>query len=227
MKILICGEQTGRLVQEFSNDPENYKDLIPHSATLEEIKKMSLEQIAMFPIMIFVFNTDEIIEMAKWINRKNPVCQLIFVGKDYSELSKVYETKHTYFMLMDHVTEELKKAIQCALRNYDSLCGEMLIPLYCKGVKHFILPEDILYAEVWGRILSIHTVQGGVYKTNSSLKKLCERLPSWFIRTHNSYVVNRKQVCSFVYPECILRNGERIPVSRHYRPVVDKKMERI
>lgn len=227
MKVLICGDQTEQLVQEIDTYDDGCSDLIPYPLTLEKVKTMSLEQLILFPIVIFVFNTDQVIETAKWINRMNPVCQLIFVGEDYGDLSRVYETKHTYFMLMDHVSVELKKAIRCALRNYDSICGDTLIPLYCKGIKHFILPEDIVYAEVWGRILSIHTVQGIVYKTNSSLKKFCERLPSWFIRTHNSYVVNKKQVFALDYPECILRNGERIPVSRHYRRVVDQRMEKV
>lgn len=224
MNVLICGEQTECLVMEFNNNPESYRDLSPHLVTLEEMKKMSFDELNLFPILIFVLNTSQVIETAKWVNQINPMCQLIFVSEAYTDLPRVYETKHTYFMLIDHVHEQLKKAIGCALHNYDSLCGESLIPLYCKGIKHFILPQDIVYAEVWGRILSIHTVQGKVYRTNSSLKKFLERLPSWFIRTHNSYVVNKKQVFSLAYPECILRNGDRIPVSRHYRQVVDQRM---
>lgn len=225
MKILICGDPSEQLAEEIKKLPEMCGEWAVQPVTPEELKRMLPEKLVLVPVMLLVLDTEREIELAKWINKVSPVCQLVFVGKDYQLLSRVYETKHAFFLTWDQVSMDIKRALQCALRNYDSLCGRALIPLYCKGVKHFILPEDIVYAEVLGRILSIHTIQGDIYKTNCSLKRFCEKLPSWFIRTHNSYVVNRRQVLSFTYPECILRNGEKIPVSRHYRSGVDRKLE--
>ncbi len=228
MKVLICGKQTDRLIQEFDRYSGQHDNLYSRiQIQMKEMWELSRNKLSKFSVVIFVLESEEMIELAKKINRMNPMCQLIFVGEDYTILSRVYETKHTYFMLLDNVEKDFGLAMDCAVHHYEQECSKSLISFYCKGSKTFILPDEIDFAEIMGRNLFIHTIKGNIYETNCSLKKFCEKLPSWFLRTHNSYVVNKKQVTALEYPECILRSGQRIPVSRHYRREVCQEMGRI
>lgn len=226
MKVLICGNQIDELIQELNRYSGEHDNVVSYQQVLtESIWEMSQEKLSLFPIIIFVLETEGVIELAKQINKISPACQLIFAARDYGVLSQVYETKHAYFMLLENIGEELDRAMECALRNYDAEYSKNLLSLYCKGSRLFIRTDDIVFVEVMGRTLFIHTVHGDIYETNCSLKKFYDKLPSWFMRTHNSYVVNKKQVLVLEHPECVLRNGERIPVSRHYWQQVCEKME--
>ena len=224
MKVLICGDLYYELKQEFAINSNYFADVIVLQTSIDEIKSMTIEKINGVSILFLSPELDDIISFAKWMNRVNPVCQLIFIGNSYTMLPKIYETKHAFFMVREKVHSEFHQAMRCAIHNYKAELDTKRISVYCGGIKCFILIEDIIFAEVLGRTLFIHTVQGNIYKTNCSLKKFSEKLPSWFVRTHNSYIVNKRQVSVLEYPECILRNGERIPVSSHYRQEVCRKL---
>lgn len=225
MKVLICGGQTDKLIQEFDRYSRQHNNMYSrYQIQMEEMREISLDKLSVFSVIIFVLESEQMIELAKMINRVIPICQLIFAGKDYTILSRVYETRHAFFMLMDNLEKDFGRAMDCAVHNYERECSKNLISFYCKGSKLFILPDEIDFAEIMGRNLFIHTTKGNVYETNCSLKKFHAKLPSWFIRTHNSFVVNKKQVVALQYPECVLRSGARIPVSRHYRREVCQEM---
>lgn len=226
VKVLICRDLFQDLVQEFKTFSEYYGNIVLCETSMDEMRKMSIEKLIAVSIIFLTPESEDTVSFAKWINKVNSVCQLIFVGHDYSMLSRIYETKHAFFMLRDNIHTEMNQAMKCALHKLDVESNGTQISLYCGGIRHFILLNDIIFAEVMGRTLFIHTRQGTVYKTNCSLKKFSQNLPDWFIRTHNSYIVNRKQVLALEYPECILRNGEKIPISRHYRQEICARMDR-
>lgn len=226
MRILVCGESVSGVLQELNRYAKRHREVILCQASVKGLEEILQKRLMPFPVAILVLNVSDfrILELAKQINVINPYCQIIFVGRNYKALPQVYETKHVYFMLYRNVVKELEHAMERALVNYDYNKRDFPIPIYCRGIKYFVVPRDIQYIEVQGRTISIHMVCGKVYKTNQSLKKFCELLPSGFVRTHNSYVVNKNQVLALEHSQCILQDEIQIPISRLYKERVYQEL---
>ncbi|GHE35846.1 LytR/AlgR family response regulator transcription factor [Sphingobacterium griseoflavum] len=79
-----------------------------------------------------------------------------------------------------------------------------------------IIPvQDILYCKGDGPYTHFHLRNGKVELTSKPLKYFEELLPCpYFLRTHQSYLVNRKYIASVQRSEClVLENDIEIPIS--------------
>lgn len=110
MKVLICGDLFCELIQEFRTYSKYYGDVVPYQVSMDEMRKMPVEKIIAVSIIFLTPEPEDMISFAKWINKINSVCQLVFVGHDYSMLSRIYETKHAFFMLRENIHTELHQA---------------------------------------------------------------------------------------------------------------------
>lgn len=92
--------------------------------------------------------------------------------------------------------------------------------LYLKTGKQFekINLEEVLYIEGMREYACVYTVSARklIYKR---MKELVELLPANFMRVHNSYIVNTRQVKAAAPNELLIRD-RKIPVSASYKPVV-------
>jgi hypothetical protein len=87
------------------------------------------------------------------------------------------------------------------------LCYKQILTL-CHKV------HDILYAEVTGHRVFLHTASGKL-AYRASLKELAAQLPGrWFSMPHQSYIVNMLHVRSVSALSLSLTNGTEIPISR-------------
>lgn len=85
-----------------------------------------------------------------------------------------------------------------------------------KGRKIILLPMDIQYLEREKRS-TLAVCVGETVRTSSGLTELQAQLGSdYFVRCHNSYIVNLNFVKEFCRNELILRNGKKVPISRRY-----------
>lgn len=75
--------------------------------------------------------------------------------------------------------------------------------------------QDILYLESKLKKVKIVTVQGKDF-FNGSLEKIIQLLPSMFVRSHGSFVVNFNHIEKISKGEVVMTNGQAIPVSRRY-----------
>lgn len=76
-------------------------------------------------------------------------------------------------------------------------------------------PEEILYAEINDKILTIHTRNGETIQTFLSLNALTQKLPPHqFIQCHRSYLVSLSAIHSIWRYSVELINHEQIPVSK-------------
>ncbi|MCB2196618.1 MAG: LytTR family DNA-binding domain-containing protein [Bacteroidetes bacterium] len=81
--------------------------------------------------------------------------------------------------------------------------------------------EDILYVEGMKDYLAIHFNQQRVL-TLMNFQDLLEKLPAnEFMRTHKSFIVNKSKIDQIKTGELIIK-GQSIPVSRTYKPQVNK-----
>lgn len=80
------------------------------------------------------------------------------------------------------------------------------------GSVHILFPE-IIYIESRDHAATVHTVDGmvGAY---IPLRHIMQQLPGDFYQCHKSYVVNLRQIRRFQYPDILMKNGGKVPVSR-------------
>ncbi len=77
--------------------------------------------------------------------------------------------------------------------------------------------DNILYLKSDSNYTEIHLENGIKIVTSTTLKKYEAKLHTQhFIRVHNSYIINRSHLSSYLHKESIiiLRNTQKIPVSR-------------
>lgn len=121
----------------------------------------------------------------------------------------------------------------------------------CLTQKHYLIEkqegesikvdlDDILFIEVNGHYLFLHTTMGEI-RVKKSLQELMAVFgptkdameQAGFISTHRSYLVNLRYVERVQKTECIMENKEQVPISRneykrvneafiqYYRPFID------
>ena len=95
--------------------------------------------------------------------------------------------------------------------------GEAIF-FYKKGNRHYQIPaRDILYFEALNRkikIVSLDQTEICYGKIHALMGQLN---PDYFLRVHNSFIINMDHITSFSEKEVLLRNKYSIPVSLKYR----------
>ena len=97
------------------------------------------------------------------------------------------------------------------------------IAIYTQGKIDLIDIEQIAYLKSDSNYTEVHLVDGSTIITSTTLKKYEAKLNSpKFMRVHNSYIIQRAQIKSFLQHEkkIILHNSQEIPVSRSRKETV-------
>ena len=134
--------------------------------------------------------------------------EYVFEGYEVGALRYLLKplTEEKFFPLLEEIEKEKQKEQPYLI---EMISGEQ--------VKMDI--KDILYIEVNGHYLKIHTIKG-VYELKKSLTGLQQEIKEaagedGFAVTHRSFFVNLLHVERVLRMECILSDGSRIPVSRN------------
>lgn len=92
--------------------------------------------------------------------------------------------------------------------------AQRFVVLPCRGRDIVVREEEIYYIERRGRETLVH-LKKETLVTTVKLGDMGAYLQSeYFVRCHNSFVVNLKRVFSYERTEFILRNREHVPISR-------------
>lgn len=83
--------------------------------------------------------------------------------------------------------------------------------------------QDIKYIEGLKDYIKIHLKQEKILLTLSSFKAILEKLPSNFIRTHRSYIINIDCIRAIQKTNIVI-NDIRIPIGETFKKVVFKRL---
>lgn len=162
------------------------------------------------------------IELSKEINNKYPGVLVVFLEEMKEYTSEIYEADHGYFMAVDQMEKSLpilfNEIIPLKMKK-----NHYWIGLRC-GYRVVRVPqEDILYFERNLRKTIVHMKSGEQLETAEKLSGLLERLnPQEFVRCHNSYIVNLKEVEGIQGKEICMKQGFCLNISRAYLSDVKK-----
>lgn len=151
------------------------------------------------------------ITLSKELNKKLPLCQIIYLTWVLEFAPEVYDTIHCYFVLKQNEEKMLPRAMEKAIQIYCDQEDHEIIELRNHGKMMYIRQADIIYAERQDRIVQIHTAQG-TYQCYQSLTKIMKLLGRNFLRCHGGYVVNYNYIDTVMRESVILSNGTEIPI---------------
>ena len=125
---------------------------------------------------------------------------------------EIFEANPVYLLAKPIKQERLFEAVDRAIGQIEE--GEAVcVTLISKSFIARVRAEDIWYVESERRVLTVHSKEEDI-RVNMKLSDLEERLPESFVRVHQGYLVNMKQIRVFSAKGVELVDRRVIPVSR-------------
>lgn len=152
-------------------------------------------------------------EAAKCLREKSRE-QIIIFATNYEHLVfRSFSARPLRFLRKDHLKRDLSEAISAMLDEH-AWVNDRIVLEY-RGEIHTFLTREIRYCETYNHETIIHTVRESItlrMPIKNMEKLLCAR---GFVRTHKSYLVNMRYMCSLGKEVICLSNPEEtLPLSR-------------
>ena len=163
-------------------------------------------------LMDLEFGGNRGLELAADVQRHFAVMKLIFISRRGESAEAVFETSPSDFLVRPLSGERLMYGVKRAIRELmeeDEDCFAVQV----KGAIFKMYARDILYFESQKRILTLYGKEGN-FVTYRKLDDVQKELPDYFLRCHQSYLVNMKRIACMRQLRLELDDGRIIPVSR-------------
>lgn len=160
---------------------------------------------------------------ARQIRQYDEEVVIIFITNMAQYAIEGYSVNALDFLLKP-VDEEGTARVLCKAQK--RLAARSAPMLSVRGSEGLIVVDTrrLLYVETDGRGLRMHMDREEFF-CHETLKTLEEKLPDWFFRCHNAYLVNLRQVQRVGAGE-IFAGGQSIPLSKHRRKEFMQAMTR-
>lgn len=156
------------------------------------------------------------IELAKYIRKQSKRIKIVFLTAYEHFWPEGYKVLASRFLVKPLSDDELYNEISPLLDEVNCLSSYVLVSEKKELVRVEI--DDILYFEISGRKVLVHTLDG-IYTSSKSLSYWVKELASAsFVQTHSSYLVHLKYV-KRVGKDCVtLTTGDEVYISfRKYK----------
>ena len=186
----------------------------------EELRSLNIDKLDMLLADIDLGEGQENgIQLARFVKRRNPGCQIIFISSFLNYATDVYCADHVWFLLKDQLEQRLPMALSKAMENLDPSGISHLV--FKRGRERIsINTSSIICIESHQRKVLIYC-SDRIEEAYASISELSKQLPGDnFVRCHNSYIVNLAMVEKYGAKELILSGSICIPVSRQYRDAI-------
>ena len=153
---------------------------------------------------------------------------------DKGTIDKAKQTRPAAYLIKPFTEEDLYAAIETALVNFGTQKiktePEEEIILINDGffIRHKnkfikILLEELMYAEASDNYVNLFTTETH-FTLKTTLLKLQEVLPHYFLRIQKSYIVNLHQLKSFDSEEVVVHN-KTLPIGKSYNEALFEKLK--
>lgn len=153
------------------------------------------------------------IQLARFVKRRSPACQVIFVSSFLNYATDVYCAEHVWFILKGQLETRLPMAMNKALENLNPAGICHLV--FKRGRERVsINAATIICIESHQRKVLIYC-NDRIEEAYASISELENQLPAdKFVRCHNSYIVNLAMIEKYGARELLLARDIIVPVSR-------------
>lgn len=208
MKICICDDdksQCERLKKMIMKHSSTHEIIFFHSA---EEMLFECEDTYPFDCIFMDIQMDKIngIDCARKIRENDQKILIVFLSAIGDYVFEGYEVNAIRYLLKplrEDQCHALLDLIQNSIQKESSY-------LYIHKTK--INCDEITYIESFKHYCTIHG--NHVMEAKISISELLNKLPSSFIQTHRSYIVNLSHVDAIQKDQCLLDSQEMVPISR-------------
>ena len=152
-------------------------------------------------------------ELAHEIRKYDQNVQIVFLTGNSEYVFEGYEIGAVRYLIKPIDESKLGQAMDACMEKLRKRTGDYFAIKYL-GENLKLSRGEIIYVKVEGHYLQMQTVSKQ-YEWKASLKEMLAKLDSdRFVMANRSVVVNLEYVSKITREECILENGEAIPVSR-------------
>ncbi len=162
------------------------------------------------------------IHLAEELDRRNIPYLYLTSQTDPTTIERVKETQPLGYIVKPFTEAGLRSNIEVAWHNYEQSREEFLV-FKSEGQTYKVNQEDILYLKAFDNYCYVVTGKFE-YLVPKTLKFTSETLnPSYFLKTHRSYVVNTRKITSIRTSEVIVAN-HTLPLSGSHKELLRQKL---
>lgn len=165
-------------------------------------------------------------ETARKIREFDDNVEIIFITSFVEYALEGYEVNAYRYLLKPVKDENLMTSLINCLNDRNFVKRSIVIKEGDTRIK--ISFKDIMYIEVQGNDITVHTLKD-TYRTKGTMSNFETEINSnMFVRCHKSYLVNLEYIKSIKRYTSILVNDEEVPLSRNkYKEIKDRFFEMI
>lgn len=147
---------------------------------------------------------------------KNPSCISVPVGEPREKICDFLLLRPAGHINSPEDAERLRQI--CLLCKEELSKNDEVLQIKSRKGAYSISLSTVIYCQSDLKYTSIVSEDGKIYRRLGKLDKLAEFLPNYFIRIHQSFLVNLRMVKDLDKTswEVITKQGDRLPVSRAY-----------
>lgn len=184
-------------IKEYSSGEE----LLQSNYTGEEILFLDIEMNGMNGI-----------ETAREIRKKHKNMDIVFLTSYKEYVFEGYKVNAFRYLLKPIEMDDLIETLDSIRKKMND--GENKLSFSFGNEDYCINCNEILFIEVMGRKITIHS-ENGVYRSVGSLKELQSKIESSnFFKTHQSFLVNMDKIKKIDNQNVYMTNDAAIPISR-------------
>ncbi len=153
------------------------------------------------------------IQIAKKVQEINPRCQIVFTTTSKEHAVKAFRLHALDYLVKPYTYSQLEDA----LNHFEHLSRKFTHYIELKEGRHFtrILISDIIYTDYYNHYIQVHTTSNIVrsYMPFDNFAPMLEPYPQ-FLWCYRNCMVNMDYIESLDDKDFILKNEERIPISK-------------
>lgn len=217
IKIAVCDDDRKVLDGIVNVIEETYKNEVyiiryDNPVNLIEDWQESLKNQTDIVVLDICFREENGIATAKKLQQINRNVKIIFITAYIEYASEIFEAQPFYFLVKPVDKQKIAEVVRSAMEAVKNEDIRSLIIQTRDGIEK-VRVDDIWYIESIKRNIIVHEVDRQI----SLIKKLDEvekMLPDYFLRCHQSFLVNADKIKRMESREFVLLNDIRIPISR-------------
>jgi len=161
------------------------------------------------------------------IYHKNPSCLMIPVGLPDEDICRYLSVRPAGHL------QGVES--QCEINDLCSWCkneienNNEVLQISTRQGSYAITLSSICYCQSEQKYISVFTNSGKIYRKLGKLDEFSQKMPSDFLRVHQSFLINIKQAIGLDKSswEIEMKTGEKIPVSRVYRKMTEEILKNV
>ena len=158
--------------------------------------------------------------IGKYLKASSPL-QVVYITSQIEYCTKVYETRHSGFLLKPVSVDLFQRAVDRAMENLKRIKAASVV-IQRGGAIHVVSAVSLLYVESRGHIVRLFTDEEQL-ESYEKLDNLTAQMDSRFLQCHKSYLVNLDRVRQFRGNCFLMENGTQVPISQSRRKEVRQR----